>query len=38
MSINLAKYKETYLNRPSGQGAGFLIQGSCVQNHWVAEP
>ena len=21
---------------PSGQGAGFLIQGSCVQNHWVA--
>ena len=20
---------------PSGQGAGFPIQGSCVQNHWV---
>ena len=40
MSINLAmyKYKETYLNHPSYQGAGFLIQGSRIQNHWVGEP
>ena len=22
--------------QPSGQDAGFLIQGSYVQNHWVA--
>ena len=28
----LAKYEQW----PSGQGAGFPLQGSRVQNHWVA--
>ena len=30
----LAKYEQW----PSGQGAGFPLQGSRVQNHWVAAP